>query len=600
LHREWKELQSDVERLKARADQGDGKKRTASIKQIGAQLRNFADRIAKVQVLDPACGSGNFLYVALRLLLDLQNEVVSLSDQMGAGRFFVSVSPAQLHGIEVNEYAHELAQITIWIGYIQWLRDNGYGLPSEPILKPLRSILHMDAVLSFDENGRPLEPEWPVADVIIGNPPFLGDKKMRAELGDAYVDGLRSLYSDRIPGQSDLVCFWFEKARAMIEAGQVQRAGLLATNSIRGGANRRVLERIKESGNIFWAQSDRDWILDGAAVNVSMIGFDGGEEAEWSLDGRVVVNINADLTAIADLTSAKSLVENLGISFIGPSPHGPFDLEPDLARRMLGRANVHGKPNSDVIRPVVSGIDIVQAPRGLWTIDFGEMTLEEAAKYEMPFEYAKKNIFPYRSTNRRASNTDTWWQYERPRPEMRDALKHRTRYIATPRVSKHRVFVWLPSNWLANDGTTVFARDDDYFIGVLQSRPHVLWSLRLGTSLEDRPRYTPSTSFETYPFPWPPGGEPRDDPRVLVIAAAARELVEMRGQWLAAGDPGGDARTLTGLYNRYPTWLEICHKKLDLAVLAAYGWPDNLTDDELLERLLILNLERSRSAIQRR
>jgi len=231
----------------------------------------------------PTLRSGNFLYVALRLLLDLQNEVISFSDEMGAGRFFVSVTPAQLHGIETNEYAYELAQMTIQIGYIQWLRDNGYGYPAEPILKPMQNIRHMDAVLAYDENGKPVEPNWPQADVIIGNPPFLGGNKIRAELGIKYVDDLFKLYEGRVPAFADLVCYWFEKARAMVETGKVRRAGLLATNSIRGGVNRRVLERIKEPGDIFWAQSNRDWVLDGAAVRVSMVGFDKGMEKAHNL-----------------------------------------------------------------------------------------------------------------------------------------------------------------------------------------------------------------------------------------------------------------------------------------------------------------------------
>ncbi len=422
---------------------------------------------------------------------------------MGAGRPYITVTPAQLYGIETNEYAHELAQMTIQIGYIQWLRDNGYGFPTEPILKQTKNIMKMDAILTplsppiFGENGGMsegqgggVEPEWPEVDVIVGNPPFLGDKKMRAELGDKYVDDLRNLYGDRIPGQSDLVCYWFEKARAMIEEGKVKRAGLLATNSIRGGSNRAVLDRIKQTGNIFWAQSDRDWILDGAAVNVSMVGFDNGKETNRELDNRIVDNINPDLTGIANLTSAKQLLENINIAFIGPSPHGPFDIENSVAQQMLKSPNINGRLNSDVVRPVVSGIDIVQSPRGFWTIDFGLMPLEEAAKYEMPFEYAKKNIFPIRSKNQRANNTDLWWQYERPRQELREALKGLKRFIATPRVSKHRVFIWFSQETLSNDGTTVFAREDDYFIGVLQSKAHVIWSLKLGTSLEDRPRYT--------------------------------------------------------------------------------------------------------------
>ena len=274
LRREWKALQVECQTLKVEAEGLAGKKRANAIDKISGKLRAFADQIAAIKVLDPACGSGNFLYVALRLLLDLQKEVINFSDEMGAGRFFVSVTPAQLYGIETNEYAHELAQMTIQIGYIQWLRDNGYGQPAEPILKQVKNILHMDAVLAYDDNGKLIEPDWPAADVIVGNPPFLGGNKMRAEFGDEYVEALFKLYEGRVPAFADLVCYWFEKARAMIEEGKVKRAGLLATNSIRGGANRKVLERIKETGDIFWAQSDRDWILDGAAVNVSMIGFD--------------------------------------------------------------------------------------------------------------------------------------------------------------------------------------------------------------------------------------------------------------------------------------------------------------------------------------
>jgi hypothetical protein len=365
LRREWKELQDECLRLKEEGEKESGKKKGALRKKISDRLREFADKIASVKVLDPACGSGNFLYIALRLLLDMQNEVISFSDEMGAGRFFVSVTPAQLYGIETNEYAHELAQMTIQIGYIQWLRDNGYGQPAEPILKPMQNILQMDAVLAYSENGKPIEPEWPAVDVIIGNPPFLGDKKMRSELGHKYVEDLRKLYGDRIPGQSDLVCYWFEKARDMIEEGKAKRSGLLATNSIRNGANRTVLERIKASGDIFWAQSDREWFLDGAAVRVSMIGFDGRSEEEKFLDSQEVSSINADLSSSANVaTEAKPLSENFGICFLGMMKAGPFDIDAEIAKRMLAAPlNPNGKPNSDVIKRRLGGQDIVKDTR---------------------------------------------------------------------------------------------------------------------------------------------------------------------------------------------------------------------------------------------
>ena len=213
-----------------------------------------------MQVLDAACGSGNFLYVALRLLLDLEWEVITLARDLGDSLAFPVVSPAQLHGIEINTYAYELAQTTIWIGYIQWWRDHGFGLPAEPILKPLDAIRQMDAILAGDrgQGTGVREPEWPAVDVIVGNPPFLGGNKIRKELGDEYVEALFKLYEGRVPAFADLVCYWFEKARAQIAAGKAKRVGLLATQAIRGGANRKVLERIKETGDIFWAQSDRD------------------------------------------------------------------------------------------------------------------------------------------------------------------------------------------------------------------------------------------------------------------------------------------------------------------------------------------------------
>ena len=173
--------------------------------------RTFRERLASVQVLDAACGSGNFLYVSLRLLLDLEKEVINRAAALGDTVSFPMVSPAQLHGIELNPYAYELAQATIWIGYIQWLRDNGFGLPAEPILKPLDAIRQMDAIMATDAEGRPVEPDWPTVDVIVGNPPFLGGNRIRKELGDKYVEDLFALYAERVPAFADLVCYWFEK-----------------------------------------------------------------------------------------------------------------------------------------------------------------------------------------------------------------------------------------------------------------------------------------------------------------------------------------------------------------------------------------------------
>jgi hypothetical protein len=606
LRRRWAGVKAEAETLAAKRDGAkSAAARTKAGNELTSLLLGFAGELAQVKVLDPACGSGNFLYMALKQLLDLWKEVSTLAGQLGLTLFSPTFapSPAQLYGIELNAYAHELAQATVWIGYIQWLRDNGFGHPAEPILKPLHNIVQMDAILAYDENGQPVEPEWPEAEVVIGNPPFLGGGKLRRELGDAYTDTIFKLYGQRIPNFSDLVCYWFERARAYIKAGTVKRAGLLATNSIRGGANRKVLERIKQSGDIFMAHSDRPWVLDGAAVRVSMVGFDDGSEAERTLDGQPTPVINPDLTGAINVAEASVLLENAGLSFIGPSPKAPFDIDNNLAQQMLNAPfNINGRSNADVVRQVISGVDIVRQPRNMWTIDFAMMGEDEAAIYELPFEYVRANILPVRKT-RRDDYRGQWWQYARPRPEMREALFGLQKFIATSRVAKHRIFVWINADILANDGTVVFARDDDYFFGVLHSRLHELWALRMGTSLEDRPRYTPTTTFETFPFPWPPGQEPPDSPLVQAIAQAAKELVEKRAAWL--NPPGADEatlkkRTLTNLYNQRPTWLDLAHQKLDWAVLDAYhatdseqAWPHDISDEQILAQLLNLNLRRA-------
>jgi hypothetical protein len=631
-------------------------------------LEAFSAELAALKVLDPACGSGNFLYLALRELLDLQKKVIVFAAEHGLPEIPLTVNPQQLLGIETNPYAHQLAQITVWIGYIQWRYENGFAEMQEPILRELEGIENRDAILNRpdrspqelgqaethvpasitpgkdtggDLSGLVREPAWPPADVIIGNPPFLGGNKIRAELGDAYVDALFKLYAGRVPAFADLVCYWFEKARAQIESGQLQRAGLLATQAIRGGVNRKVLEKIKETGDIFWAQSDRKWILDGAMVHVSMVGFDDGTIHQKLLNNHPVADINPDLTENTNITRAFSLKENGNISFQGPSPKAPFDIDKNIAQKLLQQSNLNGQPNSDVVWPVVSAIDIGQRNRDKWTIYFDMLPLEQASQYQAPFEYVKTNILPIRKT-RRNDYRGMWWQYGRPRPEMSKALFGTKRYIATPRVSKHRIFIWLDSRVLANDGTIVFAREDDYFFGVLHSKVHELWARRTGTQLREAEsgfRYTPTTTFETYPFPWPPGSEPAQDPRVQAIAAAAKALDDFRNSWLhpkdslLQGSKELQKRTLTNLYNCLTvyrekikgkqriesTWktalrqlfhteklavelilsldevetLDELHATLDQSALEAYGWPRSLSDEQILEKLLALNLERA-------
>ncbi len=335
-----------------------------------------------------------------------------------------------------------------------------------------------------------------------------------------------------------------------------------------------------------------------------MVGFDGGNEQSRTLDGQLVQAINADLTSSVDLTRARRLRENANLAFMGDTKGGAFDVSESVARKMLvSSQNPNGRPNSDVLRRWVNGIDITQRPRSMWIIDFGvEMPESKAALYEEPFEYILERVKPARTKSR--TTRPEWWLHERPRPEMREALIKLPRYAATPRVTKHRLFVWLAYSVLADSQVIVFARDDDYFLGVLQSNIHERWARGTGSQLRDAAsgfRYTPTTTFETFPFPWPPGQEPRDDPRMQAIAQAARELVEKRDAWLnppSATEEELKRRTLTNLYNQRPTWLDLAHRKLDKAVLDAYDWPHDLSDEEILERLLALNLERAGASSQ--
>ena len=555
------------------------------------RLEAFRRRLASVKVLDPACGSGNFLYIALRSLLDLEREVIDFAAVQGWHGLTPKVQPDQMLGLEINHYAAELARTALWIGYIQWHQANGFPYTQWPILTPLATIRQTDAILDLSDPDNPTEPEWPAAEFIVGNPPFLGGKLLRTGLNDEYVDAMFEQYDGKVPAEADLVCYWFDKAQRAITAGTVNRAGLLATQGIRGGANRRVLQRIKESGDIFMAWSDHPWVLEGAAVHTSIVAFDDGSESERELDGQSVPAINANLTVGVDLTAAKRLKANLGIAFMGDTKGGPFDIPDELARKMFSSPNPHGRSSEEVVRSWVNGRDITGRRRGMWIIDFGDMSLEQAALYEAPFEYVNCNVRPQREKSK--STIANWWLHERPRPDMRKALQGINRYIATPRVSKHRLFAWMGSETLSDSAIITFARDDDYTFGVLHSRFHELWARGLGTQLrevESGFRYTPTTCFETFPFP-----RPTEEQREAIGAAAA-ELNELREGWLNPQGIGAaelKRRTLTSLYNKRKTWLVNAHVRLDAAVADAYGWPADLADGETLERLLELNLERA-------
>src|SRR5438067_7669066 len=360
---------------------------------------------------------------------------------------------------------------------------------------------------------------------------FLGDKLMRSEMGDDYVKELRRTYGDRIPGQSDLCCYWFEKARDSIEHKHCKRAGLLATQGIRGGANREVLKRIKQTGDIFFAISDREWILDGANVHVSMIGFDDGSDNVRMLDSKLVLRTNANLTAEADISSAARIKANAEIGFIGVSMHGPFDIDEAKAIEFCtAGGNPTGYANSDVVRPILNAFEITKRAEPRWIIAFDpDSTAQASALYEMPFGYVEKYVRPVRAKNNRKIYRERWWLHGEARPAMLQSLRPLPRFLATPRVSKHRVFVWISPEYLPSDATVAFARSDDYFFGVLHSRFHEFSARAQGTQLREREsgfRYTATTCFETFPFPEPFAALEEE------IGTAAKELDTLRNNWL--------------------------------------------------------------------
>lgn len=596
-----------------------------------ALVIGFLDRLRAFRVLDPACGSGNFLYLALLALKDLEHRVSIEAEALGFQRELPMVGPSSVKGIEINPYAAELARVSVWVGEIQWMLRNGFGVSRNPILKPLDNIECRDALFPADPKAPwpDVAHLWPEADAIIGNPPFLGDKAMIGYMGEAYVQRLRAGYAPWLPGGSDLVCYWFAIADRMLREGRSRRVGFVATNSIRGGANRTVLDRICEHHVIFDAWSDEDWTLDGAAVRVSLVCFGlvgAMADGRRHLNREVVREVFADLTSgDLNLTAAARLRDNRSVAFQGPVLVGNFDVPGEMVRSWLSQPmNVNGKHNNAVLFPLRNGRDLNSRPRDFWVISFGSMNKEESEFFEKPFEHVIKYVKPERDTNRRERRRIFWWRHGDLSPKMNTEIKKLTRYIATSQVSKHRFFVWMDRIIWPHQTVITIARDDYTSFGIVGSRWHIEWATRKGSWLGvgNDPRYTPTTTFETFPFPEGltpniPASAYADDPRAIRIALAAKRLDELREAWLNPPDlvkrvpevvPGYPdrllpvdekaaatlkKRTLTNLYNERPAWLDNAHRELDRAVAAAYGWPEDIAEDDALARLLDLNRERA-------
>jgi type II restriction/modification system DNA methylase subunit YeeA len=629
LLREWAAVKAEIEAETKRKTTRKADATKSQAKAVG--LRDaFVSRLRDYRVLDPACGSGNFLYLALKTLKSIEHLVYLECEAFGMLRpIFMETGPHNMLGIELNSYAAELARMTVWIGEIQWCLQHGWQIKKDPVLQSLRTIQHHDALLNDDGT----EFKWPKADAIVGNPPFLGGKKMKPELGEDATEAIRRVFKGRLPAFADLVCYWFEKAHQQMKQGKVQRVGLVSTNSISGGKNREVLQTIAANHHLYQAWADEPWTVEGAAVRVAIVCFaPKGQEPVTTLDGVAVAEIYPDLKprttggTEGNIIGAQRLPSNAGVAFIGLQPSGPFSIEGELARRWLKLpSNPNGRPNADVVHPYWNGMDATRRPSDTWVIDTGvAMTEREAAMYEAPFAHLMQVVKPVRDASTLANARKFWWRHWCTRPEMREALHPLHRYVATPRNGKHRIFLWMPKAILPDCQMVAIARDDDVIFGILHSRFHELWALRMGTFLGkgNDPRYTPSTTFETFPFPQglEPNRAPADytNPHAEAIATAARNLNDLRERWLnppewvdrvpevVAGYPDRIVpknpeaaeqlkhRTLTKLYNERGTgkmaWLDHAHADLDTAVAAAYGWPVGMSDDEILSRLLSLNI----------
>jgi len=553
--------------------------RIASIDAI-EDLRAAQDDLSTFTILDPACGSGNFLYVAYRELRDIELQLATLEGELckrqglepkgRTGLFTLD----HVYGIDNEPFAIRLARVTLWMGHAQFVREHKLDERILP-LPPLPGIVFADA----------LKLEWPSANGIVGNPPYHGSQQIRSQLGDTYAEWLQQEFGI---GLKDFAVYWFRKAHAALPDGG--RAGFVATNSVsQGRARKASLEWILANGGVITnAVSTQDW-PGAAAVDVSIVNWVKSPVSppkQAVLDGEAVTGITAALRAYADDTSgAARLAPNRGRAFQGPQPVGSgFVLKPEEAQELLALSDAD---YHDVVRPYLIGEDILQTADQYPTryiIDFGTRTLEDALKYPAALDLVRARVKPFRDQNRRATRRTKWWLLGELVPAMRAALAPLARYLATSAVAKRFQFVWCDRTWCPSNRTIVFALSEDFDIGVLTSAVHVAWASVQGGTFEDRPHYTHTTAFET--FPWPqPTRERREE-----VAAAARALVRRRGQICLERQIG-----LTKLYNELHdgayTDLRDLHRRLDESVVAAYGWPKAAAHDpaDSNRRLLLLN-----------
>lgn len=642
-----------------------------------ALVKGFHHKLCHVRVLDPACGSGNFLYVTFEHLKRLEGEVLNALEGFGEQQAALelagmTVDPHQLLGLEVNPRAAAITDMVLWIGYLQWhFRTRGEVLPPEPVIKKFRNVVCRDAVLDYDGtepvldgDGKPttrwdglttkthsttgeqvpdetaqvpllryLNPRravWPEADYVVGNPPFLGAATMRRALGDGYVEALRTAWQN-VPDSADFVMYWWQQAAELTRYGKLRRFGFITTNSLRQAFNRRVLQQHLSATpalSLAFAVPDHPWVdaADGAAVRIAMtVGRPATEGIEGTLatvtaerEGNgegVLVDLSvrqgvlhADLSAGANVANAGALAANSELANRGVQLFGSGFIVTPTEAAALGLGQVPGLECH--VRPYRNGRDLTDKPRGVLVIDLFGLSAE-AVRDRFPeiFQWVLERVKPERDQNNRASYRINWWVHGEPRKELRKALAGLPRYIATVETAKHRTFLFLDAAILPDNKLVVIASDDAFVLGVLSSRQHVAWTMAAGSTLEDRPVYVKTTCFEPFPFP-----DVKEDQRQKVRAIAERLDAHRKRQQelhpglgltdmynvlarLRAGEPLSAKEKAIHEQGLVAILWQL-HDELDAAVADAYGWPADLSDEEVLERLVALNAQRAREEAQ--
>ena len=627
LRDDWNKVLSTAERQEA-----EGRNSNAM-----GTVRAYHERLCTTRVLDPACGTGNFLYVSLELLKRLEGEVLEALVDLGGQEALVglaghTVDPHQFLGMEVNPRAAAIAELVLWIGHLQWhVRTKG-GMPSEPILRAFKNIVVKDAVLAPDHTN-PQCPEWQPAEFIVGNPPFIGKGElMRLAFGQAYLDALWAAHPT-MNQSADFVMYWWDRAaELLVRKGTIlRRFGLVTTNSITQVFNRRVVERhlkARTSISIVMAIPDHPWTKatkDAAAVRIAMTVCEAGARPgqlfeilrELALDTDTPYIelserrgiINSDLTVGVDVTSAVALRANEGLASMGPALGGRGFVVTLAEAQHLG-----GGIGSPWLKVLTTGRDITETHRNRYVIDVREFDDEDTLRRELPkvYQHLRTTVWPERQRNNDPKLKQFWWRFRRSNETYFSAISGLDRFIATVETTKHRTFVFVSGNELLEHGVVGFGLDDAWLLGVLSSRVHVIWTLANGGTLEDRPRYNKDVCFDTFPFPM------TDEIKKQRIRVLADELDKQRKLALA----GHHGLTLTDIYNVIEAVrsgvtadelnpdekrifddgvvivISDLHDKIDAAVAAAYGWPADLSEDEILARLVALNKERSKEEVQ--